>query len=63
MIKAMDWTVHLLPENKPRYLMGVGTPRQIYEGVKRGIRFITALTGIPYRMILGRKRCVIILFD
>lgn len=37
MIKAMDWTVHLLPEDKPRYLMGVGTPRQIYEGVKRGI--------------------------
>ena len=37
MIKAMDWTTHLLPEHKPRYLMGVGTPRQIYEGVKRGI--------------------------
>ena len=37
MLKVMDWTVHLLPENKPRYLMGVGTPRQIYEGVKRGI--------------------------
>ena len=25
MIKAMDWTAHLLPEDKPRYLMGVGT--------------------------------------
>ena len=37
MFEAMDWTAHLLPENKPRYLMGVGTPRQIYEGVKRGI--------------------------
>ena len=37
MYEVMDWTVHLLPENKPRYLMGVGTPRQIYEGVKRGI--------------------------
>ena len=37
MYEVMDWTVHLLPENKPRYLMGVGTPRQIYEGIKRGI--------------------------
>ena len=37
MMEVMDWTVHLLPEDKPRYLMGVGTPRQIYEGVKRGI--------------------------
>ena len=37
MIRAMDWTTPFLPVNKPRYLMGVGTPRQIYEGVKRGI--------------------------
>ncbi|MBO7148143.1 MAG: tRNA guanosine(34) transglycosylase Tgt [Lentisphaeria bacterium] len=37
MIHAMDWTTPFLPEDKPRYLMGVGTPRQIYEGVKRGI--------------------------
>ena len=37
MYEVMDWTVHLLPEDKPRYLMGVGTPRQIYEGIKRGI--------------------------
>jgi queuine tRNA-ribosyltransferase len=25
------------PENKPRYLMGVGTPKDIFEGVERGI--------------------------
>ena len=37
MFEVMSWTTHLLPENKPRYLMGVGTPRQIYEGVKYGI--------------------------
>ncbi len=37
MIAVMDWTAHLLPEDKPRYLMGVGTPKQILEGVKRGI--------------------------
>lgn len=28
-----------MPENKPRYLMGVGTPVNIIEGVKRGIDF------------------------
>ncbi len=26
-----------LPKNKPRYLMGVGTPRDIFEAVERGI--------------------------
>lgn len=30
-------TVALLPENKPRYLMGVGSPEDIVEGVARGI--------------------------
>ncbi len=37
MIQAVEWTAPLLPEDKPRYLMGVGTPRQIYESVKRGV--------------------------
>jgi queuine tRNA-ribosyltransferase len=30
-------TVALLPEDKPRYLMGVGSPEDIIEGVARGI--------------------------
>jgi len=30
-------TAPLLPQNKPRYLMGVGTPVDLLEGVKRGI--------------------------
>ena len=37
MIRVMEWTAPLLPELKPRYLMGVGTPRQILQGVKCGI--------------------------
>ena len=37
MYDALDWTVHLLPENKPRYLMGVGSPDCLLEGVMRGI--------------------------
>jgi queuine tRNA-ribosyltransferase len=34
---TLEETVPLLPENKPRYLMGVGTPRNLIEGVMRGI--------------------------
>ncbi len=30
-------TVPLLPEEKPRYLMGVGTPVDLLEGIERGI--------------------------
>ncbi|PIZ57535.1 tRNA guanosine(34) transglycosylase Tgt [bacterium (Candidatus Torokbacteria) CG_4_10_14_0_2_um_filter_35_8] len=37
MYKVLDYTAPLLPENKPRYLMGVGTPDNIVEAVKRGI--------------------------
>jgi queuine tRNA-ribosyltransferase len=32
-----EQTAALLPENKPRYLMGVGAPEDIVEGVARGI--------------------------
>lgn len=37
MYDVLDWTVHLLPENKPRYLMGVGSPDCLIEGAIRGI--------------------------
>jgi queuine tRNA-ribosyltransferase len=33
----VEETVALLPENKPRYLMGVGSPEDIVESVARGI--------------------------
>jgi len=33
----IDETVALLPENKPRYLMGVGSPEDLLEGISRGI--------------------------
>ena len=36
-LAMLDETVGLLPENKPRYLMGVGSPEDIVEGVARGI--------------------------
>ena len=34
---VLDITTPLLPDNKPRYLMGVGKPEDIVESVKRGI--------------------------
>ena len=37
MHNTLDVVVPLLPENKPRYLMGVGTPEDIINGVARGI--------------------------
>lgn len=37
MYKILDYTVPALPENKPRYLMGVGYPDQIVEAVRRGV--------------------------
>jgi queuine tRNA-ribosyltransferase len=35
--KVVDYTAPFLPENKPRYLMGVGLPEDILESVERGI--------------------------
>lgn len=37
MYKTLDCTVPILPERKPRYLMGVGRPEDIVEAVCRGI--------------------------
>ncbi|MCL4127297.1 UNVERIFIED_CONTAM: hypothetical protein GTU68_027655 [Idotea baltica] len=37
MYRTLDFTVPQLPENKPRYLMGVGRPEDIVEAVCRGV--------------------------
>ena len=39
MYRILDEVVPHLPQNKPTYLMGVGTPANILEGVERGIDF------------------------
>ena len=39
MYRILDAVVPHLPRNKPTYLMGVGTPANILEGVERGIDF------------------------
>ncbi len=37
MYKAIDYSIPYLPENKVRYLMGIGDPIDIIEGVIRGV--------------------------
>jgi queuine tRNA-ribosyltransferase len=37
MLRIMAHTPHRLPEDKPRYLMGVGTPEDLVEGVAQGV--------------------------
>lgn len=39
MYRILDETIPHLPQDKPTYLMGVGTPANILEGVERGIDF------------------------
>jgi len=48
MYKAIDYSIPYLPENKIRYLMGVGEPVDILEGVIRGIDIFDCV--IPTRI-------------
>ena len=37
MLKVLDTLCPVLPADRPRYLMGVGTPADLLEGVRRGV--------------------------
>jgi queuine tRNA-ribosyltransferase len=37
MYQVTDWTTDVLPNEKPRYLMGVGTPLDLVESIARGV--------------------------
>jgi queuine tRNA-ribosyltransferase len=37
MVQVLDWLEPVLPREKPRYLMGVGAPEDLVNGVLRGI--------------------------
>lgn len=37
MYEMVDISTDILPQDKPRYLMGVGTPENLLEGIERGI--------------------------
>lgn len=51
MLNVMDWTVPELPRDKPRYLMGVGTPEDLLDAVWHGIDMFDCV--LPTR--LGRN--------
>ena len=61
MYHVLDVTLPHAPEDKPRYLMGVGTPVNIIEGVARGIDFFDCV--MPSRnarhghLPQGAQRC------
>jgi queuine tRNA-ribosyltransferase len=48
---SLDITVPFMPENKPRYLMGVGFPEDIVEAVARGVDMFDCV--IPTRLARG----------
>lgn len=48
MNEVMDYTVEQLPKDKPRYLMGVGSPDYLFEAVERGIDMADCV--LPTRM-------------
>ena len=54
MYEMLDITVPLLPEDKPRYLMGVGSPDYLVEGAIRGIDMFDCV--LPTR--IGRNGTV-----
>ncbi len=37
MYETVEWTTQFMPKEKPRYLMGVGTPEDLVENVYRGV--------------------------
>jgi len=37
MYDTVEWTTQFMPEDKPRYLMGVGTPEDLIENIHRGV--------------------------
>jgi len=48
MVELLDHTVEQLPKNKPRYLMGVGSPDYLFEAVQSGIDMADCV--MPTRM-------------
>jgi queuine tRNA-ribosyltransferase len=48
---VMNWTVHLLREEKPRYLMGLGTPEDVLDAIELGVDMMDCV--LPTR--LGRN--------
>lgn len=45
--KVLDWVMPLLPENKPKHLLGVGKPEEIIKAISHGIDMLDCV--IPTR--------------
>lgn len=54
MHRVLEVVDAILPEDKPRYLMGVGTPEDLVEGIRRGVDIFDCV--LPTR--LGRNNAV-----
>ena len=48
MFKALDWVMPILPEDKPRYVMGVGDPKQLINAIAMGVDMFDCV--IPTRL-------------
>jgi queuine tRNA-ribosyltransferase len=48
MIECLDWVMPVLPEDKAHYMMGVGYPYQLIEGIARGVDMFDCV--IPTRL-------------
>jgi queuine tRNA-ribosyltransferase len=48
MYEALEWTIPLIPPDRPRYLMGVGSPDCLFEAVARGVDMFDCV--LPTRM-------------
>ena len=49
MLKIVEETAPVLPADRPRYLMGVGTPDDLLEAVARGIDMFDCVHAHPQR--------------
>lgn len=56
LIETVGFTAPLLPESKPRYLMGVGSPRDLVQAIARGIDMFDCV--MPTRN--GRNACAFV---
>ena len=54
MYRVLDFTTPLLPKDKPRYLMGVGSPDALIEGVIRGVDMFDCV--LPTRLPVTARR-------
>jgi queuine tRNA-ribosyltransferase len=54
MHRVLEVVDAILPEDKPRYLMGVGTPEDLVEGIRRGVDLFDCV--LPTR--LGRNNAI-----